>query len=184
MNTNPFDALVERLARLPVPATAAEAAAAEAADCPARRRSEPVQWTMPGLCDGMRVTTSFGDLPVQALRRRDPLRTQAGTLATVAWVDRLRLDEEFLRANPDARPVRIAAGSLGPGRPERDLLVSPHQQVNASPTPYAQDFRRARDLTGRPGIGRQAVSMVDYYLFHCGTPAAVLAEGLCLRVSP
>lgn len=182
MNTNSFDALVERLARLPVPAAAPEAVPPTR---PSRaKRSEPVQWTMPGLCDGMRVTTSFGDLPVQALRRRDPLRTHAGTIATVAWVDCLRLDEEFLDANPDALPVRIAAGAFGGGRPERDLLVSPHQQVNASPTLYAQDFRHARDLTGRPGIGRQAVPMVNYYLFHCGAPAAVLAEGLCLRVSP
>ena len=53
----------------------------------------------------MRVTTSFGDLPVQALRRRDPLRLQAGTLATVEWVDCINLDEEFLAGNPDAPPA-------------------------------------------------------------------------------
>lgn len=177
MNTNQFDAIIGRLATLAVPATAP-------APRPARPKREPVQWTLPGLCEGMRVTTSFGDLPVQALRRRDPLRTQAGTITHVEWVDCIRLDEEFLASNPDAQPVRIAAGSFGNGRPERDLTVSPHQLVNASPTPFAQDFRRARDLTGRPGITRQPALMANYYLFHCGSPAAVLAEGLCLRVSP
>lgn len=178
MNTNQFDAIVDRLARLPVPAPAAEPR-------PARpKRSEPVVWTLPGVFEGMRVTTSFGDLPVQALRRRDPLRTQAGAIATVEWVDRIRLDEEFLAANSDALPVRIPAGAFGGGRPERDLLVSPHQYVNASPVPFSQDFRRARDLTGRPGITRQPVAMANYHLFHCGAPAAVTVEGLCLRVSP
>ncbi len=182
MNTNQFDALVDRLARLPVPGPEP---APEAAARPARpKRSEPVQWTLPGVFEGMRVTTSFGDLPVQALRRRDPLRTQAGMIATVEWVDRIQLDEEFLAANPDALPVRIPAGAFGSGRPERDLLVSPHQYVNASPVQFSQEFRRARDLTGRPGITRQPVRMASYHLFHCGAPAAVMVEGLCLSVSP
>jgi hypothetical protein len=80
--------------------------------------------------------------------------------------------------------VRIAAGTFGNGRPGCDLLVSPHQYVNASPTQFAQDFRRARDLTGRPGVVRQPVPVASYYLFHCGAPAAVMVEGLCLRVTP
>lgn len=153
---------------------------------PGRRppRQEPIHWTLPGFCGDARVTTSFGDLPIQALRRRDPLRTVQGTLATVEWVDCIQLDEDFLRANPDALPVRIGAGAFGGGRPERDIVVSPHQLVNVSPGQFRQDFHRARDLTDRPGILRQPVMLIRYYVFHCATPAAVMVEGLCVSVSP
>jgi len=151
---------------------------------PRPQRQAPIQWSLPGFCEGMRITTSFGDLPIQALRKRDPLRTQEGTLATVDWVYRVHLDEEFLDANPDAQPVRIPAGTFGPDRPERDLVVSPQQYVNVSPSQYSCDFRRARDLTDRPGIVRQPMTLVSYHLFHCATPQILMAEGLCVRVSP
>lgn len=147
-------------------------------------RQEPIRWTLPGFCGSARVTTSFGALPIQALRRRDPLRTVQGTLATVDWVDRIQLDEGFLRANPDALPVRIGAGAFGGGRPERDLIVSPHQLVNVCPGQFRQDFRRARDLVDRPGILRQPEMLISYHVFHCATPAAVIVEGLCVSVSP
>lgn len=178
MSANTFDAIVGRLSGMPAPA---------AGPLPRHARplrSEPIRWTLPGLCSGVRVTTSFGDLPVEALRKRDPLRTQPGSLALVTWVDRIRLDEEFLAQNPDALPVRIPAGSLGYGRPERDLIVSPHQPVNVSPSVHGQEFRRARDLLSRPGVVRQPVTMVSYHLFHCGTPTIVKAEGVSLPVSP
>lgn len=179
MTTNAFETIVGRLSGIPAPAV----------DIPARRRhpgarAEPVRWSLPGLCGSARITTSFGDLPVEALRRRDPLRTRDGGLRMVEWVDHIRLDEDFLAENPDAVPVRIAAGTFGPGRPERDLVVSPQQAVNASPTPFAQEFRRARDLLGRPGVVRQPATMVSYHLFHCGTPTLVMAEGVCLSVTP
>ncbi len=166
--------------------TSLKPAGAVARPDPGRRphRLEPIRWTLPGFCGGARVTTSFGDLPIQALRRRDPLRTVQGTLASVEWVDCIQLDDEFLHANPDALPVRIGAGAFGRGRPERDLIVSPHQLVNVCPGQFRQDFRHARDLTDRPGILRQPGMQIRYYVFHCATPAAVMVEGLCVSVSP
>lgn len=182
MSANYTDRTISRLSAIPVPPAPRSVPQPDLRVRP--KRAEPIHWVLPGLCENVRVTTSFGDLPVQALRKRDPLRTQAGTLASVEWVDRIRLDEEFLDQNPDARPVRIPAGAFGSGRPERVLVVSPQQYVNVSPSAYAQEFRRARDLTDRPGIVRAPLSMVSYYLFHCGAPALVMAEGVCLRVSP
>ena len=153
-------------------------------DRPRRVRSAPVTWTLPGFCDGMRIGTSFGDLPIQALRKRDPLRTPAGSFAPVVWVDRLQLDDNFLTQNPDAYPVRIPANAFGEGRPERDLLVSPHQLVNVSRSPYAQEFRRARELEALPGVVRQPMETISYFLFHCGERTAVMAEGICVQVNP
>lgn len=141
-------------------------------------------WTLPGFCGKARVTTAFGDLPVEALRRNDPLRLAQGNLATVQWVDHIHLEEDFLHFHPDAQPVLIEAGAFGPGRPARDIAVSPHQKINVGAGPYSQDFRRARDLTGRPGVMRRPATMASYHLFHCGAPTIVSVEGIQVPTTP
>lgn len=143
-----------------------------------------IAWTLPGFGETARVTTSFGDLPLQALRRRDPLRTAQGTIRPVQWCDRLRLDHGFLGANPDAQPIVILANALGNGVPKTDLVVSPHQLIGIHPPGYHQEFRLARDLTGRPGILRRPVGQMTYHLFHCEEPAVVLVEGVAVMVAP
>lgn len=171
--------------RLSLPPASAAPSPAAGLRAPARPpRQDPIRWTLPGFCEGTRITTSFGDLPIQALRRRDPLRTREGTLSQVEWVDCIQLDEEFVRANPDALPVRIPAGTFGPNRPERDLVVSPQQMVDVSTVQFRSDFRMARDLLDHPGVMRAPSMILKYYVFHCGQTATVRAEGLCVRVNP
>jgi hypothetical protein len=153
------------------------------------RRLEPevrdtTFWTLPGFCWNARVTTSFGDLPVQALRLRDPVRTSTGAFLPVEWIDKVQLDEDFLRGYPDAHPVLIQPGSVGRGRPASAMMVSPHQRIGISETAFAPDFRMARDLTGRPGVMRRAESSLTYYMFHCGRAATVIMEGVWVSVSP
>ena len=84
----------------------------------------------------------------------------------------------------DAQPVLIRAGTLGQGLPTEDILVSPHQKVSVQTTNYSSELRLARDLLGRPGILRQPQSMLTYYMFHCGQPAKVSAEGVALYTAP
>ncbi len=160
--------------------------AAAAAPVGRGRRQPPraIAWTLPGFGGNARVTTSFGDLPIHALRRRDPLRTAAGTLKCVHWCDRLRLDQGFLTANPDAQPILILANALGAGVPRADILVSPHQKISVTPPGYQLEFRLARDLTGRPGIMRKPEETMTYSLFHCEEPTVVLVEGLAASVAP
>jgi hypothetical protein len=140
-------------------------------------------WTLPGFCGQARVTTSFGDLPLQALRLRDPLRTTSGNFAPVRHVDALKLDEEFLARFPDAQPILIRAGALGPGRPRSDILVSPHQRLGVGDTSFRPDFRMARDLLDRPGVIRRPEMLLTYYVFHCGEPQVVTIEGVPVPVS-
>lgn len=94
-------------------------------------------WTLPGFCGEARVTTSFGDLPIKALRRNDPLRLAQGSLATVEWVDHIHLEEDFLRFYPDAQPVLIEAGALGPGRPPISWFRRTRRSMSA-PVPTAR----------------------------------------------
>lgn len=180
------------------PAPAAPAAARPAAPSPAtapataqrpasERTIKPstALWTLPGFGDEARVVTSFGELPMKALRVRDPLRTAEGEFVPVQWVDRLHLDEGFLHGMPDAHPIRIAAGALGRDRPKSEMVVSPHQMIATSEVQFRNDFRSARELlTGRPGILRLAETGMTYTMFHCGRPVTVMVEGVWVRVEP
>jgi hypothetical protein len=176
LNTIPFSAKGTR--------TMPEISETGRSDAAGRAASTGVEWTLPGFCGNCRVTTSFGDLPLQALRKRDPLRTTDGRLSQVALVNRISLDEGFLSGNPDARPIRITAGAFGPGKPAADLIVSPQQIVDCSQSSYSRDYRRARDLLDRPGIFRHTAETVTYYLFHCGAEAVVTVEGVAAPIAP
>lgn len=128
--------------------------------------------------------TSFGGLPVQVLRLHDPLRTTDGTIQRITWIDKIQLEEEFLAKFPDAQPVMIRAGALGPNLPAQDIMVSPHQKVAVQTGGYTTELRTARDLLGRPGVMRQAQKLVTYYMFHLGQPAKVTVDGVGIHTAP
>lgn len=142
------------------------------------------EWSLPGLCWNTNVTTSFGALPAQVLRLHDPLRLADGTVARIAWIDKIQLDEAFLSAYPDAQPVMIRAGALGGGQPSQDILVSPEQKFVVQGLNFASELRTARDLLGRPGVLRQPQTVLTYYMFHCGKPAKIAASGTTIVTAP
>jgi hypothetical protein len=141
-------------------------------------------WTLPGICGDVRVMTSFGELPVKALRLRDPVRTSDGGFLPVKWLDVVHLDDAFLAGYPDAQPILIRAGTLGRDRPRCDILVSPHQKVGVGDSAFRPEFRLARDLDQRPGILRRPTDRVSYYLFHQGEPTCVTVEGISIPLNP
>lgn len=140
-------------------------------------------WTLPGFEGKARVCTSFGDLPIEALRRRDLVKTISGAYREVQWVDAIHLDVDFLQRHHQALPVMLRAKSLGGGFPVRNMLVSPAQDLwEQSASGYCR--RRASDLLDRPGIMRQHRSEITYYRFHCGSPEKVCIEGSYFDISP
>jgi len=157
-------------------------------DEPVLEVSEPTQeklvWTLPGICAKSRVFTSFGELPIEALRERDKVRTGNGNYLPVQWIDQIHLDESFLDYHPDAQPIMIRKGSLGPGKPKKDMLVSSQQEVAALGILGSGGLRSAFELTGRPNISTLPQDGVTYYRFHCGEPAIVNIEGLGCSTSP
>ncbi len=72
---------------------------------------------------GTLIATPGGPRPVEALGPGDLVVTAEGP-REVHWAGQTRVGLETLRADPRKRPVRIAAGALGPGLPSRDLYVS------------------------------------------------------------
>lgn len=78
---------------------------------------------------GTRIETPSGQIAVEDLAVGDRVCTHDGPAAAVRWIGRRRLGAVALAANPALRPVRIRAGALGDGLPQRDLVVSPQHRV-------------------------------------------------------
>lgn len=142
-----------------------------------------VDWYLPGFSGKSRVTTVFGDLPIEALRMRDDLRTYSGASARVMLVDKIHLDGDFLRSQPSALPIRIPANAFGPARPAQDMLLSPGQEI-CSDAHVATQFQKARELKTRFTPDLAHSSGLTYYRFHCGAPTIVRVDGLWVRVQP
>lgn len=147
-------------------------------------KAEPrLPWYLPGFSGKSKVGTVFGDLPIEVLRVRDDLRTYSGATVQVQLVDRIHLDEDFLRKQPSALPIRIPANAFGPGRPSQDLLLSPGQEIS-SDLHVVSNFVKASDLRGRYNPDLAQSTGLTYIRFHCGVPAIVRVDGLWVRVSP
>lgn len=136
-----------------------------------------------GLEARTRLSTSFGDVPAQLLRRNDPVRTLDGKFVRVVNVNAIRLDRDFLNYHRDATPVRILKDAFGPGRPAKDIVVAPDQPVGLGNGGADKRFRLARDLVGVPKVQRMFADGATYYQIKLEEPATVLCEKVALYFS-
>lgn len=81
---------------------------------------------------GTQIATLAGPRAVDSLSAGDLVMTRDHGAQRVVTVLRRHLGPDELAARPDLAPVRIAAGSLGPGLPRRDLRVSPQHRMLVS----------------------------------------------------
>lgn len=139
-------------------------------------------WSLPGFTGKSRVSTSFGELPIEALRRRDNLLTLDGRFLPVERIDQVLLDEGFLRRHPEARPVLIRSRSMGRGTPSTDIWVSRQQRVQDPNSP--RETKKVIDLSGPPHMMPDLKDSVTYYLFDCGKPAMVRVEHVWCLTAP
>ena len=117
--------------------------------------------------------TERGPVPAARLHRGDKLLLAGGGSAELRLCLRRRVP--FEAADRDG-PVRLRAGALGPGRPARDLVLSPQHRVFL---PELDALVPARGLLGLPRIGLLPGSGQVTYV-HLVTTRHVLlrAEGL------
>ena len=123
---------------------------------------------------GTRIATPRGDVAVENLRAGDLVETVLGGAAQqVVWVGHRHLN---CRRHPDpqhAWPIRIRAGAFGPGRPYRDLLLSPDHAV------YINDVLiPAKRLVNGSTIAQVEVDAIDYYHVELSGHDVLLANGL------
>jgi hypothetical protein len=72
---------------------------------------------------GTAITTPEGPRDVETLQPGDTVLTADGREAQVRWLGRQPVDVRLMHP-AKVNPVRITAGALGDGLPERDLLIS------------------------------------------------------------
>lgn len=127
---------------------------------------------------GTCIETREGPVPVEALRPGDQvravLRGQRGAgWAPVIWTGHRRIACHAYRRPEEAWPVRIAAGAFGPGRPGRDLFLSPDHAVFDG-----EGLVPVRYLVNDAMVAPHPVRRITYWHVELPSHDLLLAEGL------
>ncbi len=132
---------------------------------------------------GTLIDTTRGLVAVETLVPGDKVLTRDHGYQALAWTGRRDLDAGVLAAMPTLAPVRIAAGALGRGLPERDLLVSPRHRMLITGARAELMFGErevlvaAADLLGLPGVSQAVEGAVSYIHVMCEAHQIIRAEG-------
>jgi len=135
-----------------------------------------------GLAPMARVTTSFGEVYAQALRKGDMVRTTNGHFLRIEHVDRIRFDEDFIRRYPAVLPVKMHKNSLGPGLPKVDTMLAPYQMVRPGMPRVTTQLAPAIELLARPFVNRGTENQITYTVIRLEKPAEIYCEGLAIPV--
>ncbi|MEF3048916.1 Hint domain-containing protein [Pseudotabrizicola sp. L79] len=81
--------------------------------------------TPPCFTPGTLIETDLGPRPIETLIPGDLVLTADDGLQPLRYVARTSLPHRRLVAQPQHAPVLVPKGCLGPGQPQRDMLVSP-----------------------------------------------------------
>jgi len=125
---------------------------------------------------GTSIRTPRGDVVVEALRVGDLVVTASGAQRPIVWLGHTKLDCAAL-ANPrEAWPVRIAADAFGPGKPSRDLYVSPAHSICVDCA--GEVMIDAQRLVNGATITRAPVDEIDYWHVELERHDVLLANDL------
>ena len=136
----------------------------------------------PCFTPGTRIATARGECLVEDLRIGDRVITRDNGLQEIRWVGRRDLSPIELDLRPHLRPVIIRAESLGPGTPERDMIVSPNHRMlltGERSVLYFDEYEvlaSAQHLTHQTGIETQWTQGISYLHFMFDRHEIVLAD--------
>jgi len=133
---------------------------------------------------GTRLETPQGLRAVEEIAVGDLLVTADQAPQRVVWIGSRRVSEVEMAAVRKLRPVRISAGALGDGVPQRDLLVSRQHRMVVSSKIANRMFGTASvmvpaiKLVEMPGIFEDAAcTSVEYFHVLLDNHAVIFAEG-------
>jgi Ca2+-binding RTX toxin-like protein len=133
---------------------------------------------------GTQILTNHGPVAVEDLSHGDLVLTADSGCRPISWIGRRRLGWADLDRNPALRPIRIAAGALGNGLPDLDLIVSPQHRIMVRSRLAIRMFDcqevllAAKHLVGLPGIEVAGdLSQVTYWHFLFDRHEIVFANG-------
>lgn len=117
---------------------------------------------------GTLITTLKGQVPVEQIQVGQQVFTRDNGYQTVRWIGTRTLDAAELAAVPAFQPILLRAGSLAPGVPERDMMVSPQHRMLvenvATQLLLGQDevLVKAKHLLHKAGVERVCPDSVTY----------------------
>jgi hypothetical protein len=142
-----------------------------------------IETVVPCFTPGTLIATETGAVDVAQLCVGQRVMTRDHGLQTVRWIGRKDLGRTTLMLRPELCPVRIPAGALGAGLPERDLVVSPqHRMLLGGPRAEmmfadAEVLVAAAHLVGCNGISRMPTLPVSYLHVLFDRHEIICAEG-------
>jgi len=133
---------------------------------------------------GCQIDTIHGQVCVEDLSEGERVRTADNGFQKIRWISSREFTLEQLRRNAKLFPVRIVAGALGEGQPERDLLVSRQHRLlvksKIAKRMFGQDevLIAAIRLIELPGVFvDETVDSVEYFHLLFDRHEIVFAEG-------
>lgn len=133
----------------------------------------------PCFTPGTLIATAQGWQPVETLRQGHRIVTRDNGLRRISWIGRRDIPYEDLVDEPGLQPIMVKRGSLGPGQPARDMLVSPnHRFLIKTPLRGGEEvLMAARHLVDRRGIFPASVLGVSYLHVLADAHEVILANG-------
>ena len=124
--------------------------------------------------EGTRIRTTRGAVAVESLRVDDRVPVLMGSEATpITWLGRRRVDCKRHPEPTHVWPIRLTAGAFGPGRPFRDLLLSPDHAL------FIQGVLiPVRYLVNGRTIFQEARDEVTYWNVELASHNVLYAEGV------
>ncbi|MEM6578675.1 MAG: Hint domain-containing protein, partial [Pseudomonadota bacterium] len=83
----------------------------------------------PCFAQGAAIATPSGEVDVQDLHPGDLVLTRDRGAQPIRWIGRACFPARLIAHDPRFRPVIVRAGAFGPGKPARDLTLSPQHRV-------------------------------------------------------
>ena len=146
--------------------------------------TEPTPGAIPCLTAGTNVLTSKGAVLIEDITDGDRIGTIDGIFRPLLKSVSRKISARDMQRNPKLYPVRICAGALGCGLPQRDLLVSrQHRMLVSSPIvkrmfDTSEALISAIKLTDLPGIYIDtSVPSVEYFHLLFEDHEVIYAEG-------
>jgi hypothetical protein len=126
---------------------------------------------------GTRISTERGEVAVEDLREGDRVQVVLGTKAQpIIWIGRRTVGCSRHPKPHQVWPVRISAHAFGPGRPYRDLYLSPDHAVHVGDV-----LIPAKHLINGTTIAQVERDSVTYYHVELPGHSVLLAEGLSVE---
>ena len=128
----------------------------------------------PCFVEGTHIMTRRGEVPVEVLKPGDDVvAVLAGRLLPVIWVGRRTVDCTREDRPAEMWPFRVRAHAFGPGRPHRDLFLSPDHAVHVDGM-----LVPVRYLENGTTIARERRDSVTYFHVELARHDILLSEGL------